>query len=519
MQTPFEVLPYSIDALKRLLAKQSKPSIIDKKLHSTYFENYFDELKTKIILVEYDYVDRDFLEDYSGYYVRCFKKYERKCTRLHFFGTEFTETDFKNILMGEISNITVEKLQNSYQGFLVIKPLPETIVGRTCLKTYDDDNGRRRYPTVHKYETSLFGIPLSTESLAFQEQDRVAAACATSSLWSAFHRTGRIFHHHIPSPVEITKQATTIPTEFESRSFPSKQLTGTQMVHAIRTVGLEPMSLKANNESVLKNTCYSYLRGGIPIVLCAYICDMTTTVPFIMGGHAVTITGYSLGLPKPIPIGENGLHLLSSRIDELYVHDDQVGPFARMKFDGITISMDGQEYNSLHTSWRGGEGLGPIGSARAIPFIIYLPLYHKIRIPYSVIHDNMAFLNSIIEKLRNENKIKLNSSLNYDIYLTSVNSLKKEILQSSRLSKDKKLHCLLEKMPRFIWRVTAIEGTNPVLEFLFDATDIEQGPLMPCIVEYDKNFTAVMREVSKEMGLHPEYQAYPIWPIIEFFSK
>ena len=519
MQTPFEVLPYSIDALKRLLAKQSKPSIIDKKLHSTYFENYFDELKTKVILAEYDYVDRDFLEDYSGYYVRCFKKYDRKCTRLHFFGIEFTKSNFENLLMGQSSDISVEILQNFYYGFIVIKPLPRSIIGRTCLKTYTDDNGRRCYPTIHKYNISLFGISLTIDSLAFQEQDSVVAACATSALWSAFHRTGKIYHHHIPSPIDITKMASAIPTEFESRAFPNKGLTGRQMVHAIRAVGLEPMSVMANDERVLKNTCYAYLRGGIPIILCVSLCDMTTPTPTIIDRHAITVSGFSLGLPEAFPFGQYGFRLLSSRIDELYAHDDQVGPFARMIFDGITIDINGQKYNSMHTSWKGGEGLGPIGSARAIPIILYFPLYHKIRIPYSVIHDNMAFLNSIIEKLRNENKIKLNSSLNYDIYLTSINSLKKEILQSSRLSKDKKLHCLLEKMPRFIWRVTAIEGTNPVLEFLFDATDIEQGPLMPCIVEYDKNFTAVMSGVSKEMGLHPEYQAHPIWPIIEFFSK
>ncbi|PKK82079.1 MAG: hypothetical protein CVT49_15635 [candidate division Zixibacteria bacterium HGW-Zixibacteria-1] len=257
MQTRFEVISYSIDALKRLLAKKSQPSIIARKLHSIYFENYFSELNTKVIVVEYDYIDRDFLEDYAGYYVRCFHSYDRKCARLHFFGIEFTESDFKNLLIGSSSNISALSLQDSYQGFMVIKPLPQTIIGRTCLKTYDDDNGRRYYPTIHKYETSLYGIPLSINSLPFQEQDQVVAACATSSLWSAFHRTGKLYHHQIPSPVEITRIASAIPTEFESRAFPNKGLTGTQIVHAIRAVGLEPMSVTANDEFVLKNTCWS----------------------------------------------------------------------------------------------------------------------------------------------------------------------------------------------------------------------------------------------------------------------
>ena len=318
MQTRFKVLPYSIDALKKLLANESKPSIIKEKLHSTYFENYFDELKTKVILVEYDYVDRDFLEDYSGYYVRCFKEYNRKCTRVHFFGIEFAESDFEKLLMGQSSNISIEILQNSYHGFIVIKPLPRTIIGRTCLKTYDDDNGRRCYPTIHKYNVNLFGVSLTIDSLAFQEQDSVVAACATSALWSAFQRTGRIYHHQIPSPVEITKLASAIPSEFESRTFPSKSLTGTQMVHAIRQVGLDPMGVSANDDFILKSTSYAYLRGGIPIILCVALWDTATPKPEFLGGHAVTITGYSLGLASATPIGEYGFLLRSCKIDELY---------------------------------------------------------------------------------------------------------------------------------------------------------------------------------------------------------
>ena len=35
--------------------------------------------------------------------------------------------------------MSTETLQKNYLGFIVVKPLPSTVVGRTCLKTYDDD--------------------------------------------------------------------------------------------------------------------------------------------------------------------------------------------------------------------------------------------------------------------------------------------------------------------------------------------------------------------------------------------
>ncbi|PKK82568.1 MAG: hypothetical protein CVT49_12850 [candidate division Zixibacteria bacterium HGW-Zixibacteria-1] len=238
-----------------------------------------------------------------------------------------------------------------------------------------------------------------------------------------------------------------------------------------------------------------------------------------MGAHAVTITGFSLGLPNANPVGEYGFMLRSSKINEIYAHDDQIGPFARMIFDGETIEIDGEIHKSLRTSWRDKEDTGPIGSGRAIPHVLYIPLYHKVRIPYSTIHDNVNNLNTLIEVFRLAKKIHLTCSLDWDIYLTSVNSLKEEVFKSTLLEENKKLQCLLERMPRFIWRAIAMEGANPVLEFLFDATDIEQGPLMTCTIEYDDKIAAVMREVSKEMSLHPEYQSASIWPIIEYFSK
>ncbi|HHT9106905.1 MAG TPA: hypothetical protein ACFYD7_13695 [Candidatus Wujingus californicus] len=161
MSEVFQVIPYSIDNLKKLFAEKSRASlsIVDTKLYSVYFEEYFDTLGAKTIAVENKYIDRDFLEDFSGYYVRCFHDYRRNCTRLHFFDINFPETHFYDILEGNSGPLSEEKLQKAYLGFIVIKPLPQTIIGRTCLKTYPEKN-RRKFPIVRNYEASLFGITL-----------------------------------------------------------------------------------------------------------------------------------------------------------------------------------------------------------------------------------------------------------------------------------------------------------------------------------------------------------------------
>ena len=204
MPQVLEVVPYSAAALKRLLSRKSAPPVVGAKLHTRYLETYFERVGAATIIVESEYIDRDFLEDFAGYYVRCFPEYERKCARLHFFTKPFSKNDVLQALDG--SGLLAGRLQTAFLGFIVVKPLPQTIIGRTCLTTYPEEQGRS-FPITRTYEANLCGLNLTVKSLAYQEQDRVAAACATSALWSVFHGTGKLFHHHIPSPVEITQAA------------------------------------------------------------------------------------------------------------------------------------------------------------------------------------------------------------------------------------------------------------------------------------------------------------------------
>lgn len=144
-----------------------------------------------------------------------------------------------------------ESLQQNYLGFIVVKPLPMTIIGRTCLVTYPKEGGKDRYfPIIRKYNVNLFGINLSVKSLAFQEQDNVVAACAASALWSVLHGTGILFQHSILSPGEITKEATK-QLPIETRTFPNKGLSVEQMAHAIQSVNLDLSSSVSIIKSII----------------------------------------------------------------------------------------------------------------------------------------------------------------------------------------------------------------------------------------------------------------------------
>jgi hypothetical protein len=518
MSETFEVFPYSIEKLKAIFVEKSmaSPYFVEQKLHSRYFEEYFKVISAKTIVVENNYVDRDYLEDFAGYYVRCFEEYRRKCTRLHFFTEAFDDREFKGLLAGTFKTLNQHKLDKAYLGFLVVKPLPQTIIGRTCLATYPSDGDRRHFPITRTYNSNLFGISLTVDTLAFQEQDTVVAACATSALWSVFQGTGKLFQHPIPSPVEITKAASS-DVSLETRFLPNNGLTAAQMAHAIRSVNLEPFLVQVHDSYIFKSSLYAYLRGKFPLILGFDLKKVPTTSPFErkdienMGKHAVAVTGYSLGLPHVEP-HPSGFLLRASRIDKIYVHDDQVGPFARMVFDKDNILEDDGEVqvNFLSTSW-GGLSSRVIG----VPDLILVPLYHKIRIAFDSIHDTVFYLDSLIEELRTSGVFPLEQRLEWDIYLTSVNELKAEILNSNILDGDTRHKLLTREIPRFLWRATAFCADSILIDLLFDATDIKQGRFFICAIEYNKNFSVFLRFLSEIEIL----RFNPAWKILEWFQK
>ena len=448
MVQQYRVIPYGTDTLTQCLVDSSLASadVVRGKLHYRYFSDYFFELDAKSIVVESNYVDHDYLEDYAAYYVRCFESYKRSTTRLHFFSLEFTEPNFRDALTDPSAWLSPQLLQNHYLGFVVVKPLPLTIVGRTCLKTYPSDSGRREFPILRKFAVNLFGISLEIDSLAYQEQDTVVAACATSALWSCFQGTGKLFQHAIPSPVEITKAATRhVPENLpanSARALPNSGLTATQMALAVRDVGLEPYLVGTPSPYVLNSTLYAYLRCRMPSILAFNLVDVLDGHEQHMGAHAVAVTGYSLGKEQPEPFGQSGFQLRASRIDKIYAHDDQVGPFARMEHAQST-----EPY--LATSWQGH------GSVEARPIFLMLPLYHKIRIPFETIHDAILVVDSVLENPRKQAFPDLEKP-EWDIYLTTVSEFKRDVLESMRpLLGFLVEETLTANLPRFLWRATA----------------------------------------------------------------
>jgi len=516
MGTSFSVNKYSIDKLIEIISSVSLASVEDikQKHHSIYFNEYFEHVNAKTIIVEKEYIDKDYLEDFASYYVRCFKDYKRKCSRIHFFTKDFDDTNFQKLLERDESKLKISDLQKTYIGFLVIKPLPKTVIGRTCLKTYEKE-AHRFFPIIRKYTANLYGISLEIATIAFQEQDSVVSACATSALWSLFHGTGKLFQHQIYSPTDITKKASEyLPTgSLETRIFPNKGLSIEQMAYTIRSLNLEPYLVNPTSQFILQSTIYAYSKGKIPFLMGVSLYDINQNI--LLGKHAITVIGYNISDKYITTVKETNIHLTSSRIDKFYVHDDQVGPYAR-------VILDNKKFNSiegfsLKTFWA--DTNKNIGNIRAIPTILLTPLYHKIRIPFTIILESIIYFNSFIEFLKNNSYLIMPDHIEWDIYLSTINDFKTEVLENNYKPTNDLSKILTQSLPHFVWRASARLKNKLIFDFLFDATDIEQGDYFLTALEYDKSLCDRIHYYSKNKIISDKYKFTPAKSIIKWFNS
>jgi hypothetical protein len=423
-----------------------------------YLYRHLTQLHCATIVVENEYVDGDYLDDYAQYYAKCFKPYGRFCKRLHFFSVDFSSDEFADLVHKKISAEQEPKLVSAYLGFAVAKPLPEAIIGRTVLPTPPSPQ-TSEFPAIRKCEVNLYGLPLQVKSLPFQEQDTVVGACATSALWSAFQKTCYLYGKEAPTPATITQLATR--HFLSARVLPSHGLNVQQICEAIRGVGLEPEVFTVRPDVPIVSLVNAYLRAGLPAILALDVKKR--------GLHAVTVLGYSVeAIPvrdREVSPRQSMLPLQGLSIGKFYVHDDQIGPFAE-----ITIHPGNGKYPVRFK----GMWVTPAGEeAWLVPEFVIIPVYHKIRIKFLEVLKWPKYITEFLESLGWTQPLGP-LSLRWDVYLTTVNTLREE-LRSRGLGADFAKAVLIRSHPRFIWRVTAYHNVTPLFVVLADATDIARS--------------------------------------------
>lgn len=504
------VLTFSEENLAQTLSNDFTAStVIKNKNHFRYFNGYLGDsgLKAKTIVVEEEYVSKDFLQDYASYYAFCFEKYPKFCKRIHFFSSEFDLAKFTKVILQKESESS--EFWESYLGFVVVKPIPTKIIGYTVLKTYEsgDDFDSRNFWGTRSYTIHLFGNEVKIKSLAFQEQDSVLAACATTAIWSMLNKASSDFHTILKSPSQITKDADNVSPD-GSRLFPNKGLNLLQICQAIFYSGLvsevkQPDYPLYNEKNELIGACISslymkkimnaYSPIGIPLI---FVINVPNNGNY--GLHAIAVSGFKQTSPSFIS-PRTEISWLASNIEKFYAHDDQWGPFSRIEFLN--------EFQ-IETPWTTfSQGKEP-----TIVTNIVVPIYPKVRISYEDIEVIVLGIDTILTFFFDGSIV---ADLVWDIKIDYSENFKKS-LKSSTLEEEEILSRLNKSMPKYLWVATCYISEFKVFTFSFDATDVNNGMfghdvicfLEPKIKATLHGFILTNRELLKDLFQHAATEKY-----------
>jgi len=402
------------------------------------------------IVKEDNYIDKDYLIDFTNFYARCFDEIDKKVTRIHFFKSEESKLKalFSSLGKDEDFDTITKQINKEYLGFIIKKPMFKGAIGsfngaigRTVLRRYPkeaDVNNVRILNVYKQNKINLFGIPLKLKSLPFQEQDRAVSACATISIWTALQALEERFNISVPlAPSEITAKAFEPGSLIESTKFPNEGLNIHQMTGVFSRLGYEivPYKLDKAQHDFFSNLITAYIDFGIPIIA---ILDLTTANG-AHAGHSVVISGYKYNHRK-------------NKIVELYIHDDNIGPYSSVIFKKDNIF---QWENEWVLQW---------GYKKVNVEELLIPLYHKIRLNFTKIYFNeLSFLKKQSEL----------SGFFIKGFLMDINEYKKELLQKilpTACCKEPAEKILTSQLPKFCWVIRIMNEDSPISDLIFDAT-------------------------------------------------
>jgi len=272
-----------------------------------------ERIGCKTVLVERNYIDYEYRDEFSFLYSKAFKNYGSYCTRLHLFGNRYTK-------IKEIENQEVGKLE--YLGYTVVRPTSVGKVGRTVIPPKINNPDKEYYLCIAPFKTHLFGKELTILGTPFIQQDTMVMRCAQACMWMVLRFMEQTQDFSRCSPSDITLNATK-HLSLVGPTVPSDGLTAQQVVNALNNLGFSPILFSKNQftsageEWEPIKLAHEYLESQIPVIA-------------VVPNHVVTIIGHTFD-HKPSGLREivRKKNIISSShwVSAFFVHDDALGPY------------------------------------------------------------------------------------------------------------------------------------------------------------------------------------------------
>ena len=301
------------------ISSEYSPAVVSQNL-ATNLSN-----AVKAVLIEQNYVDKDYRSTYYNFYSKKGQRYRADCVRLHFFDETVSFDQVAHRL-----RCADNRVQDHYFGYMILRPTGIATIGRSVLSP-DVRKGASGYIITASHKVHLLGYQLSVQGFPSMDQHIDISVCAHAACWSILRHYSERYNVYREF---LTHDITMMAQQFNPGGLlPSK---GLQVSHAERVfqeAGTFPVHVARgiNNPGDLAfyRQLIAYVESGFPLFAAMH-----------NRGHAVAVVGYEWR--TAITTGSPGLRYAWDEVSSLSVVDDNQLPYL-----SVPAQAGGASYSAL----------------------------------------------------------------------------------------------------------------------------------------------------------------------------
>lgn len=418
--------------------------------------------EVKSVVIENNYIDQEYRNEYSNFYSKVFKKHDSFSKRLHFFEKSITTLE-------EIKNNESKEL--GYLGFVTLRPLDIGHVSKTIIKPLTEKN-RDYILCTASFKSHILGNEFIIEASPFIQQDRMVMCCAHASLWMIARYMSNRHGFSVQLPYQINEKTSKAVTAIDRAIPADKGIYLESICNALSNMGYYPVVFGRTSYCDPELTwepvshIYKYIESKIPVIV---------TIP----GHAFVVVGHTFNY-SPEFKNQEGQSIIDNKawIDSFIVNDDARGPYKIMPTQKDNIEIFEWDEKKKERLSRDDEG---VITAEKIDFIV-VPLLEKIYLRGEYVDllvktniKKSKYLNAVSKQAENGNKYSKefldclsgkDNPIVLRTYFLSSQEFKMSLLKRYKNVKDTLNKKVIDdyikmEMPHYIW-LTEISSKNRI---------------------------------------------------------
>ena len=273
------------------------------------------------VLVEHDYIDKDYRSTYYNFYAKMGRPYRQDCVRLHFFDREVTFCESPVDLQGPD-----DWLEDHYFGYMVLRPTITSTLGRSLLSP-QVRIGAQGDAIQSRHKVHLLGYTLSVRGFPSMAQHADIAVCAHVACWAILRHYSEQYAQHREL---LMHDITMLAQPFDPGGLkPSLGLNLYEAERIFQAAGCYPLMIvrewdEAAGDWVDDDRFFaqmlSYLDSGFPLFVSLQNGAMDNE------GHAIVLAGYEW-CDEPEDLRKGNSHVWSL-VKRLLAVDDNMLPYS-----------------------------------------------------------------------------------------------------------------------------------------------------------------------------------------------